>query len=135
MHIEQQDIYKVACYIDRRDMREHGISLEDIVNRTPLGRMLIQKASKLSKESTGYEWPGCAFSMQIHVYQKYVELIFSERIDDYLYNLRQSMAALPKEQAAQLDKMTVAVAMAEEEEAREMIRKFEINVKNIGEKK
>ena len=130
MHIEEQDIYKVACYIDRRDMREHGISLEDIVNRTPLGRMLIQKASKLSKESTGYE---C--SMQIDVYPDSVALIFSERIDDYLYNLRQSMAALPKEQAAQLDKMTVAVAMAEEEEAREMIRKFEINVKNIGEKK
>lgn len=73
--------------------------------------------------------------MQIDVYPDSVALIFSERIDDYLYNLRQSMAALPKEQAAQLDKMTVAVAMAEEEEARELIRKFEINVKNIGEKK
>ena len=50
--------------------------------------------------------------MQIDVYPDSVALIFSERIDDYLYNLRQSMAALPKEQAAQLDKMTVAVAMA-----------------------
>ena len=134
MHIEELDTYKVVCYIDRRDMREHGISLEDIVDRTPLGRMLIQKASKLSKESTGYEGPGCAFSMQIDVYPDSVALIFSERIDDYLYNLRQSMAALPKEQAAQLDKMTVAIAMAEEEEAREMIRKFELNVKNIVEK-
>ncbi len=133
MHIEEQDIYKVACYIDRRDMREYGISLEDIVERTPLGRMLIQKAAKLSKESTGYEWPGCAFSMQIDVYPDSIALVFSERIDDYLYNLKQSMAALPKEQAEQLDKMIVMISMAEEEEAWEMVRKFETNIKSIDE--
>ena len=133
MHIEETDQYKVVCYVDRKDMREHGIQLEDLVNRTPLGKMFIAKASQLCKESTDYEWPGCAYSMQIDVYPDSIGLIFSERIDDYLYNLRQSMAALPKEQAQQLDKMIVMISMAEEEEAREMIRKFEHNVRNLGE--
>ena len=133
MHIEETDQYKVVCYVDRKDLREHGIQLEDLVNRTPLGRMFISKASKLCKESTSYEWPGCAYSMQIDVYQDSIGLVFSERIDDYLYNLRQSVAALPKEQAEQLDKMIVMISMAEEDEAREMIRKFKSNVRNMGE--
>lgn len=133
MHIEETDQYKVVCYVDRKDMREHGIQLGDLVNRTPLGRMFITKVSKLCKESTSYEWPDCAYSMQIDVYPDSIGLVFSERIDDYLYNLRQSMAALPKEQAQQLDKMIVMISMAEEEEAREMIRKFEHNVRNLGE--
>ena len=34
MHIEETDQYKVVCYVDRKDMREHGIQLEDLVNRT-----------------------------------------------------------------------------------------------------
>ena len=71
--------------------------------------------------------------MQIDVYPDSIGLVFSERIDDYLYNLRQSMVALPKEQAQQLDKMIVMISMAEEEEAREMIRKFEHNVRNLSE--
>jgi hypothetical protein len=56
-------------------------------------------------------------------------LVFSERIDDYLYNLRQSMLALPKEQADMLDKMIVMISMAEEDEARTLIRNFESNVR------
>ena len=132
MHIEEIDQYKVVCYVDCKDLREHGIQLEDLVNRTPLGRMFIGKASKLCKESTSYEWPGCAYSMQIDVYPDSIGLVFSERIDDYLYNLRQSMAVLAKKQAEQLDKMIVMISMAEESEAREMIRKFEDNVRSIG---
>jgi hypothetical protein len=56
-------------------------------------------------------------------------LVFSERIDDYLYNLRQSMLALPKEQADMLDKMIVMISMADEDEARSLIRNFEENVR------
>lgn len=134
MHIEEREQYKVVCYVDRRDLRTHGIRVEDVLERTPLGKMFIAKASELAKESTEYEWPGCAFSMQIDVYPDSLALVFSERIDDYLYNLRQSMATLPKEQADQLDRMIVLISMAEEEEAREMIRNFETNVQNVVEK-
>ncbi len=129
MHIVEEDTYKVSCHIDRRDLKAHGITADDIINRTPLGRLFIKKAAELAKESTEYEWPGCAYSMQIDMYADDFVLVFSERIDDYIYNLRQSMLALPKEQACLLDKMIVMVSMAEEEEAREIIRKFEANVR------
>lgn len=129
MHIVEEDTYKVSCHIDRRDLRAHGITADDIINRTPLGGLFIKKAAELSKESTNYEWPGCAFSMQIDMYADDFVLVFSERIDDYIYNLRQSMLALPKEQAGLLDKMIVMISMAEEEEARRIIRNFETNVR------
>ncbi len=131
MHIVEEDKYKVACHVDRRDLKANGITADDLINRTPLGRMFIKNAARLSRESTGYEWPGCALSMQMDFYSDGIVLVFSERIDDYIYNLRQSAAALPKEQAAKMDKMIVMISMAEEEEAREIIRSFEQNVKEI----
>ena len=129
MHIVEEDLYKVSCRIDRVDMRQHGITLDDLMNRSPLGKLFLKKACELSKESTDYEWPGCAFSMQMDIYNNEVLVVFSERIDDYLYNLRTSLSALPKEQADQLEKMIAFISMSDEKEAREMIRRFENNVK------
>lgn len=131
MHIVEEDKFKVACQVDRRDLKLHGITLDDLVNRTPLGQLFIKNAAEISKESTDYEWPGCALSMQMDFYTNGVVLLFSERIEDYVYNLRQSVLALPKAQAEQLDKMIVMISMAEEDEAREIIRNFEQNIKKI----
>lgn len=131
MHIVEEGKYKVACHVDNRDLKAHGIILDDLINRTPLGHIFIKKAAQISKESTDYEWHGCALSMQMDFYPNEVVLVFSERIDDYIYNLRQSALALPKEQAEQLDKMIVMISMSEEEQAREIIRNFEQNIKKI----
>lgn len=132
MHIVEEDKYKVACHVDRKDLKQHGITMDDLINRTPLGYMFIRKAGEISKASTGYEWPGCGMSMQMDFYQDDIVLIFSERIEDFVYNLQQSAAALPKGQADFFDKMILMITMAEEEEAREMIRNFEQNVKENG---
>ena len=129
MHIVEEDLYKVSCRIDKIDLRQHGITLDDLMNRSPLGQMFLKKAAELAKESTGYDWPGCAFSMQMDIYNNEVVVIFSERIDDYLYNLRTAVAALDKEQADNMMKMIAFISMAEEDEARDMIRRFETNVK------
>ncbi|MDD5949994.1 MAG: adaptor protein MecA [Lachnospiraceae bacterium] len=131
MHIEEVERYKVACHVSRKDLRLHGIMVEDLVNRTPLGRMFIGKASELSKDSTEYDWPGCAFSMQMEFYPDDIILIFSERIDDYIYNLRQTEMTLPQEQAEEFGKMINLISMSEEEEARRIIRNFEKNVREI----
>lgn len=129
MHIVEEDLYKVSCRIDRLDLRQHGITLDDLMNRSPLGKMFLKKAAELAKKSTAYDWPGCAYSMQMDIYNNDVVVIFSERIDDYLYNLRTSASALPKEQADSMMKMIAFISMAEEDEAREMIRRFEENVR------
>lgn len=131
MHIVEEDTYKVACHVDRADLRQHGITMDDLIGRTPLGQMFIKKAAELSKDSTEYEWPGCGFSMQMDFYSNDIVLIFSERIEDFVYNLRQTAQALPGEQAELFDGMLVRIAMAGEEEAREIIRSFENNVKTV----
>ena len=69
--------------------------------------------------------------MQMEIYKNEVVVVFSERIDDYIYNLRSSMAALPKEQAAQMEKMIAFISMSEEAEARDIIRRFEENVREV----
>ncbi|MCI8507577.1 MAG: hypothetical protein HFJ06_03280 [Lachnospiraceae bacterium] len=128
MHIVEEDQYKVSCRVDRLDLKSHGITVNDLINRTPLGRIFIKKAVELSKGSTGYEWPGCALSMQMDFYQDGIVLVFSERIDDYVYNLKQSVLALPREQADRLSKMIAMISISEEGKAREIIREFESNI-------
>lgn len=132
MHIEERKLYQISCFIDRRDMRQYGVSPEDFVNRTPLAQMLIKKARELSKESTDYQWPDCAFSMEIKLYNDMIELVFSERIEDFMYNLEQTVAALPKEQADELRRVITMIQLAEDEElARKIIKNFETSVKDI----
>ena len=123
MHIVEEDQYKVSCRVDRLDLKSHGITVNDLINR-----IFIKKAAGLSKGSTDYEWPGCALSMQMDFYQDGVVLVFSERIDDYVYNLEQSVLALPGEQADRLSKMIAMISISGEEKAREIIREFENNI-------
>lgn len=131
MHIEEIERYKVACYVTRVDLKQHGITIEDLVDRTPLGQMFIKKAVELSKGCTEYEWPHCAYSMQMEFYPQEIALIFSERVDDYIYNLRQTAMVLSGEQAAQFQHLVDVICVSEEEEARELIRSFEENMRQI----
>lgn len=131
MHIVEEGQYRVACHVDRGDLKLHGITLNDLVNRTPLGRIFIKKASELAKESTAYPWTGCAQSMQMDFYRDDVVLVFSERLEDYIYNLKQSVSALSGEQAEALNQLIVRISLAGEEEARDIIRSFEQNMKDI----
>ncbi len=130
MHIEEGKLYQVSCFIDRGDMRQYGVTPEDFLNRTPLAYMLIGKARQLAKESTDYQWPNCGFSMEIKFYKDIIELVFSERIEDFVYNLEQTVAALPKDQGAELQRVITMIRLAEDESvARNLIRDFEESVK------
>ncbi len=129
MHIVEEDRYRVACHVDRADLRIHGITLDDLIGRTPLGKLFMEKAARLSKESTDYDWPGCGYSMQMDFYSKDIVLVFSERVEDYVYNLRQTMHTLPAEQAKLMEELIIRITTADEEAARELIRSFESNIK------
>lgn len=131
MYVEELDLYKVACHVTRSDLHHYGITLDDLVQRTPLGHLFFKKASELSKQGTSYQWPGCGFSMQIDFYPDEVILTFSERIEDFLYNLEQSRHALSAEQAEELERMILMIRMAEEPEARQIIKRFEESVREL----
>lgn len=134
MHIEEEDRFRVACHLDRRDLRLHGITMDDLINRTPLGYMFIHKTGQLAKESTGYVWPGCGMTMQMDIFETGVVLYFSERIEDYLYNLQQTAYALDAEQADGIRQMISLIRrQPDENKAREIIRSFEDNVRSVKE--
>ncbi len=133
MHIVEVDEYKVECHVTRKDLHLHGITVEDIVNRTPLARIFFQKASALAKESTDYEWPHSAYSMQMQFYAKDIVITFSERVDDYIYNLKQTAMMMSKEDAVSLEKMIYTLESLDEDAKRSMISNFENSVKDVME--
>ncbi len=130
MHIVEEEQYKVACHIDRLDLRHRGITPEDLMNRTPLGNMFIRDTAKLATESTDYQWPGCGMTMQIDIFETEIVLYFSERIEDYVYNLKQSANALDEQQADDVLQLVWLIeSQPTEDEARNIIRSFEENIK------
>ena len=134
MHIEEECRYKVACHLDRADLKLHGITMDDLINRTPLGYMFIHKAGQLAKESTDYDWPGCGMTMQMDIFASGVVLHFSETIDDYIYNLQQTAYTLDEEQADGIEQMIWLIqSQPDEKRARDIIRSFEENVNTMRE--
>lgn len=133
MEIEKVKDLKVACHVTRQDLKQNGITVDDLVNRTPLGMMFIRNSAKIAKEQVDFDWPGCAFSTQIEFYPDDIVIFYSERIDDYLVGVRQMAMALPKEEAENMNRIVEMITMSEEEVARDFIREFEENVRNVQE--
>ena len=130
MHIVELEKYKVACHIDRRDLKLNGVSIDDLINRTPLGHMFFHKAAELARESTSYAWTGCGSTISIDIYEDEVILIFSEQIEDYLYQLQQTTAALDQDQADGIaDMIRLIRSQPDEESARDIIRSFEAQIR------
>jgi hypothetical protein len=126
------DRYCVACHVSRADLKLEGLVLDDLVNRSPMAHLFFQKASRLAKESTDYEWPGSAMSMKMDFYKSDIVITFSERLEDYVYNLRQTALTLSEEQAQRLLHLADVIALSDESAAREMVCRFEENLRNLS---
>lgn len=134
MHIVEKEQYKVACHIDRADLKLGGITMDDLINRTPLGNLFIRDAAKLARESTDYDWYGYGMTMQMDIFENETVLYFSEKIEDYVYNLKQSANALDEKQAEDVLQLVKLIEDQQDEaEARKIIQSFEENVKAIKE--
>ncbi len=131
MHIEELDRFKMACHLSRHDLKEYGISLTDLMDRTPMARMFFSTAIRLCKAGTDYEWPGCGQTLEMKFYEDETVVIFSERVEDYIYNLRQSLLTLDGEQAESLEEFINLLNISPEEEQRNMIRSFEKNINEV----
>ena len=128
MIIEQVAEYKVACHLYNLDMELYGISMEDLAERTPQGSKVIRKISGIVKKDSRFSWPGCAFSMEMQFFPDRVSLVFSERIDDFLYNLKQTAVIMETSQARNLYEFIEEIEQLPEKEARKQIQHFEEKV-------
>lgn len=130
MIFEEIEKYKVNCIIDEIELSAEGICFEDIVERTPAGWIYLRELRRKSIEYTDYEWPGCAYSMQINVISENLySLTFSETIDDFLFGLKQSLSITGSDA---LSLFINKVEAANETEARKLIRSFEANVRDTN---
>ena len=130
MHIVEDARYRVSCHVSRKDLHIHGITVDDIVNRTPLARIFFSKAGELAKNSTDYEWPHSAYSMKLDFYPDDIVITFSERVDDYIYNLKQTALTMDKGEAESLEKMIFTLESLDESSKRAMISNFEHSVRD-----
>lgn len=123
--------YRATCIIEQVDLDSCGLSADDIFDRTPEGMELIKSARQMTLQMIKKEWPHCAFSMQISAYQNGdIALVFSENIDDFVYNLKQS-SQLMEQGAEPLWNLIREIEARDEKEARELIRQFEKNVSSM----
>lgn len=119
--------YKVKCILEESEMFAYGANLDDILSRKPgtfeFMRLIKQEVIK----ATDYNWPGCAFSSQIEVEEDgSLAITFSETIDDFVYNLKQTM--IIDDSVADVIKVLIGrIEASDEETARGIIRAFEEN--------
>lgn len=121
--------YKITCVLEASELFSYGITFDEIVSRTPKAWMFISELKEKAKSVTDYEWPGCAYSMQIEARDNgAVALTFSETISDFVYNLRQSQSLAGAD--CGLDLIINEIEQSDEDRARKIIHDFEESVKS-----
>lgn len=121
--------YKVKCILEQSEMFSYGVTLDDILSRKP-GTFEFMKLIKQQVVSvTDYNWPGCAFSSEIEAMSDGgMAITFSETINDFVYNLRQT-TIIDEKSADAINGLIVLIESSDEADAREIIRSFEENVR------
>lgn len=129
MKITELERYKVNCIVTEAELAEANVSLDEIMERKSEGWTYIRRLRTQAIDATGYEWPGCAHSMQISVMNDgSISFIFAETVADFITGLRTSQVAANNDS----DLLSGFIAKLEqlpEEEAREYIKKFELGVR------
>ena len=121
--------YKVKCILEQSEMFSYGATLDDILSRKPGTFEFMRLIKQQVINATDYDWPGCAFSSEIEVMEDGgIAITFSETISDFVYNLKQTMI-IDEKSAEAINGLIFLIESSDEENAREIIRSFEENVR------
>ena len=121
--------YKVKCILEESEMFAYGVTLDDILSRKPGTFEFMRLIKKEVIKATDYNWPGCAFSSQIEVGNNgTLAITFSETIDDFVYNLKQTMV-IDGGVSTAIKSLVDRIESSDEETARGIIKAFEENVR------
>lgn len=104
MEYKKEAELKVTCIASEDDFSFFGITFDDLLDRTESGFRFLKKAKELAGMSQKVEWTGVAYTLQISMLvDGRVSLTFSERIDDYIDNLKHSMGLADQETVGALE--------------------------------
>lgn len=121
--------YKVKCILEESEMFAYGATLDDILSRKPGTFEFMRLIKNEVLKATDYNWPGCAFSSEIGVGASgNLEITFSETISDFVYNLKQTII-IDESSSDLINELVSMIEQSDEATARDIIRKFEENVR------
>ena len=133
MEYKKEAELKVTCIASEEDFSFFGITFDDLLDRTESGFRFLKKAKELAGMSQKVEWTGVAYTLQVSMLMDgRVSLTFSERMDDYIDNLKHSMGLADKETVGALEDFIKTLEKTDEVNARKLVARFE---KNIREKR
>lgn len=131
MEYKKESDLKVTCIANEDDFSLFGITFADLVDRTEGGFHFLKKIKELAGINQKVEWTNVAYTLQItSLPNNRVSLTFSERVDDYIENLKHSMSIADEETRKVLGQFLQALEEADEGTARIMISHFEKNVRD-----
>ena len=122
---------KVTCLATEDDFSFFGISFDDLLERNEAAFHFLKKAKELAGKNQKIEWTNTAYTLQISMLQdKRVSLTFSEEILDYVESLKNSMGLADESTKGPLKEFIDTLQTVDESKAREMVARFEKNVRN-----
>lgn len=123
---------KVECIAKESDLSLFGITMDDLLERSEKGFHFLRKIKELAGINQKMEWTNIAYSLQMKVIsESEIRIIFSETIQDYVDNLKQSLPLADESMQPLLKQFIDRLENEEEETARKMISQFEKNVRDV----
>ena len=134
MEYSRQSNLKVTCIATPDDMEFFGITIDDILDRTPAGFHFLKKAKELCAATQKIEWTNVAYTLQIAMLPEgKVSLGLREEIPDYIEHLKHSMTMADEQTLAPLRDFIDTLEKSDEETARRLVAHFEKNVRSTRE--
>lgn len=131
MNYREIEKYKVAVSVSDIELLNSQITIDDIMERSPKGWQYLRQLKQSAIDYTGYEWPECAFSMEMKVIpDQGILIIFSETISDFVLGLKNSQK-IADHGYILLRELIKKIESSDEETARQIIRDFERSVREV----
>ena len=131
MIYQEIEKYKVAVQVDGDELIKNDVTVDDILERTQKGFEYLRTLKESVIEYTGYEWPGCAYSMEMKLIPNNgIVLIFSETVKDFVNGLKNSQK-IADHGSILLRELIKRIEAENEDGARKIIKDFEASIREV----
>jgi hypothetical protein len=122
---------KVECIASPDDFEFLGVTLDDVLDRTPAGFHFLKQLKELCAMTQNVTWTNVAYTLNIALLSdERVSFEFSECIEDYIAGLKNSLIMADEKTKGPLEDFITALENADEESGRRMVARFEKNIRN-----
>jgi hypothetical protein len=122
---------KVECIAAKDDFEFFGVTIDDVLERTPAGFGFLKRLKELCAMTQNVEWTNVAYTLNISMLpDERVSFEFSECLDDYIAGLKNSLVMADDQTKGPLEDFIWALENTDEENGRQMVARFEKNIRD-----